>query len=99
MPWYALATVEFENPLAHIVEEVAVVCHGNHSAFILLQMLFQPVDAFGVEVVGRLVEKQHVGLLKQQAAECHAAAFASGEVCHGQVAGRAAQCSHGTVEL
>ena len=55
MPWDALATVELEYPLAHVVEEVAVVGHGDDCAFILLQMLLEPVDALGVEVVGGLV--------------------------------------------
>ena len=51
--------------IQHIVEEVAVVGNGNDRTFVLLQMLLQPVDAFSVQVVGRLVEQQHVGLLQQ----------------------------------
>ena len=50
---------------------------GNHSALILLQVLFEPVDAFGVEVVCRFVEQQHVRLLQQKAAESHAATLTS----------------------
>ena len=61
-------------------------------------MLLQPVNALGVEVVGRLVEQQHVGFLQEQAAEGHAAALAPGEVGDGAVARRTAQGGHGTVE-
>ena len=37
-------------------------------------------DRFGVEVVGRLVEQQHVGLRQQQPAERDAAALAAGDL-------------------
>ena len=73
--------------------------HGNHRALVLLEMLLQPVDGLGVEVVGGLVEKQHVGLLEQQAAKGHAAALTAGEVLHAAVAGRAVEGGHRTVEL
>ncbi len=63
-PRDALATVEFQNPARHVVEEVAVVGHGDDRAFVLPQVFFQPQHALGVEVVGRFVEQQHVGLLE-----------------------------------
>ena len=59
---------------------------GNHRSLILLQVLLKPVDALCVEVVGRLVKQKHVGLLEEKAAEGHTSAFASREVCHGEVA-------------
>ena len=77
LPGDALTAVQLQNPSGHVVQEVTVVRHGNHRTLILLQVLLQPVDALSVEVVGRLVEQEDVGLLKQQAAEGHAAAFAS----------------------
>ncbi len=51
--------------------------HGDDRAFVLLKVLFEPVDRLGVEVVGRLVQQQYVGLLQQQAAQGHAAPFAA----------------------
>jgi len=63
LPRNTLAAVELEYPLCHIVEEVAVVGHGNDRSLILLQVLFQPVYRLGIQVVGRLVEQQHVGFL------------------------------------
>ncbi len=62
LPGDALATVELKNPASHVVEEVAVVGHGNHSALILVEVLLEPVDRLGVEVVGGLVEQEHIGL-------------------------------------
>ena len=35
----ALATVEFKDPLRHIIEEITVVGHGDDRTLILLQML------------------------------------------------------------
>ena len=77
LPRNTLAAVELENPACDVVEEVTVVRNGNYGTFILTQVLLQPVDALGIEVVRRLVQKQHVGLLQQQAAEGHTASLAS----------------------
>jgi hypothetical protein len=44
-------------------------------AAVVLQELLQPVDALGVEVVGRLVEQQQVGMAEQQPAQSHSAAL------------------------
>ena len=67
-PGDTLAAVEFENPAGDMVEEVTVVSDGNHSAFVLLEVLLEPVDRLGIEVVGRLVEEEHIRLLEQEAA-------------------------------
>ena len=99
LPGDALAAVKFENPAGHVVEEVAVVGDGDDGAFVLLQVLLEPVDAFGIEVVGRLVEEQYVGFLEEEAAEGHAAAFSAGEVLHQLILVGAAQGVHGALEL
>ena len=39
LPWNTLATVQLQNPLAHVVEEVAVVGNGDDGTLILLQVL------------------------------------------------------------
>ena len=62
LPRNAAAAVEFEDPLGGVVEEVAVVGDRDHGAGEAGQELLQPFDRFGVEVVGRFVEQQHVGL-------------------------------------
>jgi len=71
----------------------------DDGALVLLQVLLQPRHGLGVEVVGRLVEEQDVGLGQQQPAQRHAAAFTAGEHLHRRVAGRAAQCVHGQLEV
>ncbi len=72
-----MTAVEFEDPLGGVVEEVAVVRYRDDRARIARQELFEPFDGFGVEVVGRLVEQQHVGLLQQELAQSDAAFFAA----------------------
>ena len=62
-------------------------------------MLFEPVDRLGIEVVGRFVEQEHVGLLKQEAAQGHAAAFATGEGVDFLVVGRTLQGVHRAFEF
>ena len=77
LPRNTLTAVEFENPACHIVEEVTVVCYCNNCAFVLSKVLLQPVNAFCIKVVGRLVEQQYIRLLQQQATKCHTTAFAT----------------------
>jgi hypothetical protein len=59
-----------------------------------LQVPFQPVDGFRVQVVGRLVEQQQVRFGKQQLAQRDAAALAAGQIVDRGVGRRAAQGFH-----
>src|SRR5581483_6829544 len=52
---------ELQHPVGHAVDEVAVVAHEQQRAGERRQLLLQPGDAVDVEVVGRLVEQEHVG--------------------------------------
>ena len=54
--------------------------HGHHGAREAVQELFEPLDAFGVQVVGRFVQKEHVGARQKQAAQGHTALFAARKV-------------------
>ena len=90
LPRDAAAPVELEDPAGHVVEEVAVVGDGDDRARVLLQGALQPRHRLGVEVVGRLVEQQQVGLGQQQPAQRHAAPLAAGELGDVGVGRRAA---------
>ena len=98
LPGNALAAVEFENPSGDVVQEITVVGHGDHRTLVLLQVLFQPVDRLGVEVVGGLVEQQYVGLLQQQATKSHAAALTARQVRHRLVGIGTPQGVHRTLQ-
>ena len=67
---------------------------GQDRARVLGQVLLEPLHALGVEVVGRLVEQQQVGLLEQQLAQRDPAPLAAGQVGDRLVARRAAQRVH-----
>ena len=98
LPGDALAAVELQNPPGDVVQEVAVVRHGDHRALVLLEVLLEPVDRLGVEVVRRLVEQQHVGLLQEQAAQGHAAPLTAREVLDVLVGIGTAQGVHRALE-
>ena len=68
-------------------------------ARVLLQEPLQPVDRLGVEVVGRLVEQQQVGVAEQQPGERDAALLAAGEGRDVGVVGRAAERVHRDVDV
>ena len=72
---------------------------GHHGAAKALQKLLQPLHALGVQVVGRLVQQQHVGLAQEQLAQRHAALFAAGEVFDHRIPRRQAQRVSGNFEL
>ena len=48
------------------VEKIAVVRDQYESVGIVAQIFFQPVAGFEIEMVGRLVEQQQIGLLQQK---------------------------------
>src|SRR6266481_2404644 len=95
----APAAVELENPPGDVVEEIAVVGDDQDRTGILPQMAFQPGYRFGVEMVGRLVQQQKIGLVEQQPAQCDAATLAAGKLCDIGIVWRAAQRVHRLIDL
>ena len=89
-----MPAVDLADPLGHVIQEVAVVRDGEHRSLVLVEELLEPQDGLSVQVVRRLVQKQQVRRLKQQAAECHAPAFAAGEHVHRHVGVGALQRVH-----
>ncbi len=64
--------VDVAGQVADAVEEVAVVADHDDHALVVGEELLQPHHRRDVEVVGRLVEQQHVGLGEQRLGEQHA---------------------------
>src|SRR5579883_3168285 len=94
LPRDAGAAIELEDPAGDIVEEVAVVGDRHDGAGKLGEMALQPRHRFGIEMVGRLVEQQHVGPAQQEAAQCNAALLAARQLVDLGVARWAAQRVH-----
>ena len=51
----------------------------------ILEEIFQPVDGFDIQVVGRLIEQQQVGIAGQRTGQRHFAQPATGEAIEGHV--------------
>src|SRR5665647_1403241 len=74
---HPLAAIELEDPLRDVVEEVAIVRDSDDGARKVSEEMLQPLDGLGVEMIGGLVEQQHVGLLEQNAAQRHTSLLAA----------------------
>ncbi len=68
-------------------------------ARIVAQVSFEPGHALGVEMVGRLVQQQQVGLIQQQLGERDAAPLTARELRHLGVVRRTAQRVHREIDL
>ena len=70
----------FHGAVGTVVQETAVVRDQHERAGKTpLQVIFQPLDGFDVQVVGRLVEQQHVGMAEQDLRQFDAHVPALGE--------------------
>ena len=78
-----LAAFEVQDPVDGRVEQIAVVADDDHGAGIVRDMVFQPERALEIEVVGRLVKQQEIGLGEQGRRKRHPHAPAAGEFATG----------------
>ena len=65
------AVVELDHAVGDLVDEVAVVADQHDRAGVLRQEALEPLHRCEVEVVGRLVQQQHVRVLEQQSRQRH----------------------------
>ena len=61
-----LAVVEISHVRAHAVQKMAVMRNDDHGAVARVECIFQPADGVDIEVIGRLVQQQNVGIGKQR---------------------------------
>ena len=73
------AVVDFDDAVAALVDEPAVMRDDEHRAVIAFEVIAEPVHRVHVEVVGRLIEQQHIGLLQNDTREVDARFFAARE--------------------
>jgi hypothetical protein len=99
LPRNPAPAVQLQNPLRHVVQEVAVVRDRHDSARELREVPLQPEHALGVQVIRRLVEEEQVGLRQQHSAQCDAAPLASREMCHRTVRRRTTKRVHRQLQL
>ena len=56
----AAAAIEFENPAGDFIQEVAIMGDGHDGAWKVVEEALEPSHRFRDQMVGRLVEQQHV---------------------------------------
>jgi hypothetical protein len=76
------AEIEVGHVGADLVQEVAVVRDDDDGGVALVQHVFQPADGVDVEVVGRFVEQQDVGVGEQRLRQQHAQLEARCDLAH-----------------
>src|SRR5688572_8070111 len=76
-PFDVAVALESEDVRGDAVEEPAVVADDDGTAGIILERLLQRAQGVDVEIVGRLVEQQHVGAALQNFRQVHAVALAA----------------------
>ena len=67
------AAIELDDPRRELLEERAIVRDEDDGAGVVGEKGFEPLDRVDVEMVGRLVEQQQVGLRDQRPRQQHAA--------------------------
>lgn len=67
----------------YLLDEPEVVADEHHATVELVDGLGQRVDGLDVQVIGGLVQEQHVGVLPGQPGEAHSALLAVRQVLDG----------------
>ena len=80
-----MTAVQLDDAGGHLLQEGAVMGDKHHAVGKAEQEGFQPLDAGEVQMVGGLIEQQHVGLAGQGLAEQGAALLAAGQLVEGLV--------------
>src|SRR3546814_674358 len=76
-PFDMAVALEREDVRREAIEEEAVMADDHRAAREILQRLFECGERFGVEIVGRFVEQQHVAALFQHLGHMDAVALAA----------------------
>ena len=79
------AAIQLHDPGRQPLQERAVVGDQQHRAGVVGQESLHPFDRVDVQVVGRLVEEQHLGRCDQRARQQHPAAPAARQAVHGSI--------------
>ena len=76
------APVQLHNACGNAVQKAAVVGNGDDAALEGNQQLLQPLNRVQVQVVGRLIQQQHVRTGHQRLSQCHALAGAARQAAY-----------------
>ena len=76
------AVVEFQNRIAHLVQEESVVRNHEDGLVSAVQITLQPLYHLQVQMVGRLVQHQEVGFRNQHIRQRHSLLLSAAELSH-----------------
>ena len=62
---YQMLVIEMDNIIAQRIQNIPVVADNQQGAAVFAQMAFQPYTGLQIQVIGRLVQQQDIGRLKQ----------------------------------
>jgi hypothetical protein len=71
--------IEMDDALGHAVQQIAVVADQEQGLGIAPQIVLEPEARLQIEMVGRLVQQQEIGLGEQHRGERHPHAPAAGK--------------------
>ena len=74
------AAIEFDDARGDIIQKTAVVGNHDQAAFKRFEQIFQPDNRVDVQMVGRFVQQQYVGLLHPSLCQSDAFFLPAGEV-------------------
>jgi len=77
-----LAVVDVGNVRADLIQEVTIVRDDNHGGIALVERIFQPANRVDVQVVGWLIQQQHVRIGEQRLRQQHAQLPARRDFAH-----------------
>ncbi len=67
------AAVQIDDPGRQLVDKLTVVGDKHDGTTEILEELFQPVDSLDIQVVGRFVQQQQIGITSQRTGQRHLA--------------------------
>src|SRR5690606_34628738 len=80
-----VATIEFDDPRGHRVEQAAIVRNDDDAAASIEEQILEPCYANEIEMVGGFVEQEQVGLVCQSARKGDAFSHSTGQAPDGGV--------------
>ena len=77
-----LAVFQMVDDIDNFIEEGNVMGNQNKGMLVVLQELGEPFDMLNVQIVGRLVQQQNLGVLQQQLSKQNLAALTAGKLAY-----------------
>ena len=72
--------LDFKYPVDHFIQEIPVMGHYEHGAFVGCQILFKPFQGIDIQMVGGLVQKQDVRFFQEKRRKSQPCPLSSGKL-------------------